>query len=104
MATITIRVTDIEWKEHTFLVDEDANESIIDIAEQQWVYLPFSCRSGACYSCCAEVSSGKAYLDPNKTWEQLIDIEENEFLTCIGGCSSEAFDGEDKEIVMQMMN
>jgi ring-1,2-phenylacetyl-CoA epoxidase subunit PaaE len=101
---ITIRVTDINGEEHLFEVAEDSQESILDIAERHGVYLPFSCRSGACYSCCAEVSKGKEFLDPNKTGEQLIDIEANEFLTCIGGCYQAAFDGEEKEIVMQMMN
>lgn len=81
---ITIRVTDIEGIEHIFEVSEDSSESILDIAEKNGVYLPFSCRSGACYSCCAEVSQGKEFLDANKTGEQLIDIEDNEFLSCIG--------------------
>lgn len=101
---ITVRVTDIEWIEHVFQVSEDSQESIIDIAEKQGVYLPFSCRSGACYSCCAEVRSGQEFLDQDKTGEKLIDVEPNEFLTCIGWCQSSAFDGEDKEIVLQMMN
>jgi ferredoxin len=53
---IKIRVTDMEGIEHVFEITEDTPESILDIAERNGVYLPFSCRSGACYSCCAEVS------------------------------------------------
>lgn len=91
MTIVTIRITDVNGKAHVFKVSQDSQRSIMDIAQDEWVELPYSCRSGACYSCCATVHQGKAYLEQNKTGEQLIDVEPDEFLCCIGGIKPEAF-------------
>lgn len=102
---VKVRVKDIEGTEHLFDLQQDEQKSILDIAEEQGIELPYSCRSGACFSCCAEIKKGKQRLDRQKTGEQLIDVEEEEFLCCIGGVSSEAFQsGEEVEIELEMMN
>ena len=52
---VKIFVTDIQGKKHQFVVTQDSTESIIDIAERNGVELPYSCKSGACFSCCAKI-------------------------------------------------
>ena len=100
-----IKVKDIKGKEHRFVVTVDTPESIVDIAEREWVELPYSCRSGACFSCCAFIQKGGKRLDHQKTGEQLIDTEPGEFLCCIGGLRPEAFAArEEVEIELEMMN
>ncbi len=80
-------------------------KSIIDVAEENWIELPYSCRSGACFSCCAEVTKWKEHLDLEKTGEALIDVEDNECLTCICGIKKEVFtSGEQVEIEIEMLN
>lgn len=83
MGSVKIKVTDIEGQEHLFVVEHDDAKSIIEIAEENGVELPFSCCSGACFTCCAQVKKGKECLDQEKIGEKLIDTEENEFLCCI---------------------
>ena len=56
MATITLHIKDADGKIHKLTVDKDAYENIVDIAEERGVELPYACRSGACYSCCATVT------------------------------------------------
>ena len=98
-------VKDIEGKTHTFSVTEDSSESIVDIAEKHGVELPYSCRSGACFSCCAKIHQGADLLDREKTGEQLIDVDEDEFLCCIGGIHAGVFErGEEVTIELEMLN
>lgn len=105
MAKVTVRVKDISGKEHIFVLTKDEEKSIIDIAEDNGVELPYSCRSGACFCCCAQVVSGWDMLDHSRVGEQLIDTEEDETLTCICGIKSEVFAwNEDKEVSLVMMN
>lgn len=105
MPTVTIKVQDIDGVVHEFLLDSDQQKSIVDIAEEYDVELPYSCRSGACFSCCGEIKEGKERIDHNKTGEQLIDVEDDETLCCISWVCSEAFeDDEDKEITIEMLN
>lgn len=103
---VILNVTDINKKVHTFLLDSsDDEKSIIDLAEENNVELPWSCRSGACFSCCATVTKGQDHLDPNKTWEMLIDVDEDEVLTCICWIKSWVFSsGESVEIDLTMLN
>lgn len=105
MPTVTVKVKDIDWTTHTFAIDSDAPKSIVDLAEENGVELPYSCRSGACFTCCGEIQKGEQRIDHNKTWEQLIDVEPGETLCCISWVCSEAFDTEsDKEIAIDMLN
>lgn len=105
MAVVVIKVRDVEGNVHIFNVPENVQKSIIDIAEEQGVELPYSCRSGACFSCCAEIKKGGEWIDHEKTGEKLIDTEENECLCCIGGVKTEAFQqSEPVEIEVEMLN
>lgn len=102
---VIVVVKDIEWVDHRFEVTQDSQESIVDIAEQEGIELPYSCRSGACFSCCAQIKKWAQWLDREKTGEQLIDVDEDEFLSCIWGIQSSAFEvGEEVEIELEMLN
>ena len=103
---VKIFVTDIQGKKHQFVVTQDSTESIIDIAERNGVELPYSCKSGACFSCCAKIHQWADLLERNKTGEQLIDVDEDEFLCCIGWCTPQAFgpENEDAVIELEMLN
>lgn len=105
MGAVTIKVKDIEGVDHAFVVDKDEPMSIVDIAQENGVELPYSCRSGACFTCCAEIKKWQEHLDREKTGEQLIDVEENEFLCCIWWVKTASLeDAEDSEIELEMLN
>lgn len=101
---VTVSITDINWKIHKIEVKEDVNKSIVELAADQGIELPYSCMSGACFACCGEVKKWWEHLDSQKVGEQLIDVESDEVLCCIGWIKTESFDGKDKEIAIQMMN
>lgn len=105
MGKVIIHVREADGKRHTFVLPENVQKSIVDIAEEEGVELPYSCRSGACFSCCAEIKQGAERLDHEKTGEKLIDTEPNECLCCIGGVKAEAFQqSSDVEIDLEMLN
>lgn len=102
---VIVVVKDIDGVEHRFEVQDDSPDSIVDIAENAWIELPYSCRSWACFSCCAQVKQGTQRLDREKTGEQLIDVEDDELLCCIGWIASSAFEqGEEVVIELEMLN
>lgn len=76
-----------------------AGHSILDMCEQLGLELPYSCRAGACTSCLAEVKTGKEFLNQNAAGEPIIDLTENEFLCCIGGCQSSAMAAPEEKVV-----
>lgn len=108
MGVVRILVTDVDGEVHTLVSEENEDMSIVDMAERQWLEFPYSCRSWACFTCCATVEAWGERLEQNKTGEQLIDVEEWEFLTCIGWCRPEAYnDGGGKweaEIKLTLLN
>lgn len=105
MWKVIVTVKDIDWNMHTLDMDGNEEKSIIDVAEDNWIDLPYSCRSGACFSCCAEVKKWKEHLDTQKTGEALIDVEENECLTCICWVKKEVFSSwEQVDIEIEMLN
>lgn len=56
------------------------DERIIDVAEQQGISLPYSCRAGACISCTAKLQTGRVEHDYSFLTEK--EEEEGFILTC----------------------
>jgi len=75
--------------DETFTVNLD--ETILDAAIRQNVTIPYSCRSGTCRTCLAEIVAGEILQEETEdcaiTKEE---IEANRRLLCLSFCKSDA--------------
>lgn len=77
----------------------NAEQTIIEQLESYKIDFPYSCRAGACMTCCVVVKSGMEFLDPFLGGDKFIDTDEDQFLTCIGGVKKKFVEDEEEHVV-----
>jgi ferredoxin len=56
-------------------VDVPDGGSVMDVADEQWLPIPFSCRSASCGTCQCEVLEGATLIEPPGEDEaELLDV------------------------------
>ncbi|POY37444.1 phenylacetic acid degradation protein [Solitalea longa] len=78
--TYTVRII---YQNRKTDVDIPYHKSILDIALENKIDMPYSCRSGICGTCTAFCSQGNIRMDYNEVLTEN-DIEKGKILTCVG--------------------
>lgn len=87
---IDIIIESTEW-ESLGIWQWSKTKTLLESAEDAGVSIPSSCRSGACFVCAARVKEGMEFLDIGKFWLPLVDIDEDQVLTCVCGIKDDVF-------------
>lgn len=78
--------------------DDNQEESIGVQAQEEGAPIPFSCGSGACRTCVAQVCKGKEHINEEFIGQKYIVTEDDEILTCISGIKDDAPDDAEIEL------
>jgi ferredoxin len=62
-------------------VDVSDGGELVDLADEHWLPIPFSCRSATCGTCHIEVVEGAEHLEP-------ADADETDLLDMLGGAAN----------------
>jgi ferredoxin len=99
--SVTVRIVDGNMQELTKFV-ADQYKSFTQMAEHAGYEMPVSCCSGACMVCACRIIEGSEYVDPTTVSVPLIDVDDDQVLSCVGGVDTQAIqDDEDHVITLQ---
>lgn len=74
------------------------------MAEDAGYEMPVACCSGACMVCACRVIEWQDHVDPATVSVPLIDVEDDQVLTCVGGVQEDAIDSDENHtIILQSM-
>ena len=68
----------------------DSKKTILEQCEAQGIPCPFACRAGACQVCACRVIWDQSHLVPEFGWDKLIELDDDQLLTCIGSITPAA--------------
>jgi ring-1,2-phenylacetyl-CoA epoxidase subunit PaaE len=76
----------LDGKSHAMGMNDE--DTVLDVALDQGLDLPYACKGGVCCTCRAKVVEGKVSMDKNYTLEQW-EIDKGFVLTCQARCQTE---------------
>lgn len=79
-------------------------ESFVDGADRSGFEIPTSCCAGACFTCACRVIQWEEDIERELLSIPLVDLEEDQMLTCIGWLKDHVFhDGRFHHIILQKL-
>ncbi|HRX63934.1 MAG TPA: 2Fe-2S iron-sulfur cluster binding domain-containing protein [Candidatus Absconditabacterales bacterium] len=82
--------------------EAEKGKVITEMAQANNVEIPFSCGAGACGLCLCEVVEGRDLINDAFLNHAMMELEENQILTCISAIKDEVFEEEkDAEIILK---
>ena len=77
------RTVTIQYEGSEYLIDVPVGKTILEIALDQDIDLPYSCQAGLCTACRGKCLSGKVHLDEREGLSDS-EIKQGYVLTCVG--------------------
>lgn len=79
-------------------------QSFVEAADDIGITMPTSCCAGACFTCACRIVEWQEDVDIGLLSVPLVDIDDDQVLSCIGGLKDEVFtDGKFHRIVLQKL-
>ena len=94
-----IKIIDSTWKD-VMQFPATKTGSISEDAEKAGYEIPTSCRAWACFVCAWRIKEGWECIDIGKISVPLIDIDEDQVLTCVWWIYDSYFDDEFDHLVV----